>query len=371
MKRVLHISKFYHPYYGGIEDVVRTIVKELKPYYEQQVVCFNHERGDILEVVDDINIYRIETLFNAGSQPLSVSYGWRLQKLINSFKPDIIHLHHPNPWAALCLGACNIHGAKLILHWHADILGQRYLYPLYKPFEHALLKRVDRVIATSDMYMKASLPLRSFHNKISILPNVINEDKLKYSANEEAAVKLVREKYHNKKIVFFVGRHVEYKGIAYLIEAERYIKEDCVVLIAGVGEQTAYLKNLAAGRERIRFIGRLSDEELKYHLYASDVFAFPSVDRREAFGVALAEALYCGLPAVSFEVKGSGALWINQNGKTGFIVENRNSREFAKAISKILSSDELRNNMSVAAREWICGNFMQEQIEPIMRQIYS
>jgi len=370
MKKILHISKFYHPYYGGIEDVARTIINELTPHFEQKIICFNHEKGDVHNL-NGVDVLRIGTHFSLGSQPISFSYKWQLQKLIKSYKPDIIHLHLPNPLIAIYLLSCKLYGAKIIIHWHADILGQKKFYAIYRPFEKKILAKSYKIIATSETYAKASIPLQPFLDKTSILPNVINEKKLELCPEEEVEIDKIRKKYDNKKIIFFVGRHVPYKGIDYLIEAEKRITTDCVILIAGIGEQTLYLKELAKDRDRIRFIGRLSNTELKHHLYASDVFAFPSINRSEAFGVALAEALYCGLPAVSFKIEGSGVLWVNQNEKTGFVVENKDVDEFAQAVSKILSSEELRTEMSKNAKDWIKTNFMKEQILSIINKMYS
>lgn len=370
MKKILHISKYFHPYYGGIEDVAKTIVDELKPYYEQRIICFNHEKGTIYDI-NGVDVLRIGTICTVASQPISLTYRKQLQKVIDDFKPDFIHLHLPNPLVATYILTLNLHQAKIISHWHADILGQKGFYTLYKPLEKKILEKSYKIIVTSEMYMNYSFSLKNFLNKTFILPNTVNEDKLRLYENEQTEVAKIKEKYRNKKIVFFVGRHVPYKGIDFLIDAEKYISEDCIIIIAGIGEQSGALKNKAGNRDRIKFIGRLSNNELKYYLHASTVFAFPSHNRSEAFGVALAEALYCGLPAVSFNVEGSGALWVNKNEQTGFVVENKNVAEFAKAISNILSSEELHNKMSTNAKAWIKTHFLKNQIVPIMNKIYS
>jgi len=370
MKKILHISKYFYPYYGGIEDVARTIVDELKPYYEQRIICFNHEKGTIYNI-NGADVLRIGTTCTIASQPISIRYRNILQKAIDSYRPDFIHLHLPNPLIASYLLTVNLKGAKIITHWHADILGQKGFYSLYKPFEYKILKKSYKIIATSEMYLNYSEPLKDFTSKTVILPNTVNESKLHLFVGEQEEIDKIKAKYDNKKIVFFVGRHVSYKGIDYLIDSEKYITNDCVILIAGTGELTAQLKNKVGDSNRIKFIGRLSNNELKYYLHASTVFAFPSMNRSEAFGVALAEALYCGLPAVSFNIIGSGALWVNKNGYTGIVVENKNPIEFGAAISKILSSDSLRDELSKNAILWVKSNFTKNQILPIMKKIYS
>lgn len=370
MKKILHVSKFYYPYYGGIEDVARTIIDELKPYYEQRIVCFNHEKGTIYNI-NGADVLRIGTVFTIASQPVSIKYRKKLQKMIDSFKPDFIHLHLPNPLIATYILTLNLHGAKIISHWHADILGQNSFYKIYKPFEQKLLEKSYKIIATSEMYQQNSIPLKMFADKTVILPNTVSENKLHLFEGEHEEIERIKAKFDNKKIVFFVGRHVPYKGIDYLIESEKFIKEDCVIVIAGTGEQTATLKDKVADNPRIKFVGRLSNNELKYYLHASTVFAFPSHNRSEAFGVALAEALYCGLPAVSFNIEGSGALWVNKHNHTGLVVENRNPQEFGEALSEILVSDKLRAEMSANAREWVRTHFLKDQISPIMNEVYS
>ena len=370
MKKILHISKYYYPYFGGIEDVAQTIVEELIPYYEQRVICFNHEKGFKHDTVG-VEITRVGTVYTFSSQPISQGYKNKLQNLINEFEPDFIHIHLPNPLIALLLLTVDLGRAKLITHWHADILDKKLFYLFCKPIEERILSRSYKVLTTSDMYKQSSLPLQSVQDITYILPNTINEPKFEPTSDEVLNVNRIKQKYNNKKIVFFVGRHVNYKGIDYLIEAEQYIEEDCVVLIAGSGDETLRLKNLAINKERIHFIGKISNEDLKHYLYASTVFAFPSHTRSEAFGVALAEALYCGLPAVSFHIEGSGALWVNKHNHTGLVVENRNAAAFGAAISTILASDELRTEYSKNAVAWVKTHFLKDQILPIMREIYK
>lgn len=370
MIKILHVSKYYYPYYGGIEDVARTIIDELKPYYEQRIICFNHEKGTIYNI-NGADVLRIGTTFTVASQPISITYRNILQKTIDSYRPDFIHLHLPNPLIASYILTLNLRGARIITHWHADILGQKGFYTFYKLLENKILKKSYKIIATSEMYVESSEPLKKFIDKIRILPNTVNETKLHLFEGEQEEILKLKNKYQNKKIVFFVGRHVGYKGIEYLIEAEKYISEDCVVLIGGTGELTASLKDKVGDNKRVKFIGRLTNNELKYYLHASTVFAFPSHNRSEAFGVALAEALYCGLPAVSFDISGSGALWVNKNERTGLIVENRNAENFGLAISKILSSDELRDEYSKNSISWVKANFMKDQIVPLLNEIYS
>ncbi len=365
-KRILHISKFYHPYYGGIEDVVYTIVNELKGDYEQRVICFNHERGFVRSMDNGIEIIRVNAPVSIASQPCSLSFLWKLQHEINSFRPDIIHIHFPNPLVAAYLLMVNTHGAKIVVHWHADIIGKKAMYTFVKPIEHKVLKRAYRIVATSKQYIAKSTPLQPFLDKIVIIPNTINESKLQFFKGEEKKINAIRDRYIGKKIVFFVGRHVNYKGVDYLIAAASQLPDDCVVLIGGTGVETENLRHLAKPLgDKVRFLGRLPNNEMKYYLCAATVFAFPSIDRREAFGVALAEALYCGTPAVSFYIDGSGTTWVNQHEKTGLVVQDKDADHYAQAIKKLLSDDELCKQYGDNAAEWVRAHFLKNQISQL------
>ena len=365
-KRILHISKFYHPYYGGIEDVVYTIVNELKGDYEQRVICFNHERGFVRSMDNGIEIIRVNAPISIASQPCSLSFLRKLQQEINRFRPDIIHIHFPNPLVAAYLLMVNTRGAKIVVHWHADIIGKKAMYLLVKPIERKVLKRAYCIIATSKQYIAKSLPLQPFLDKIVIIPNTINESKLQFFKGEEKKISAIRVTYRDKKIVFFVGRHVNYKGVDYLIEAASMLPEDCVVLIGGTGVETENLRHLAKPLgDKIYFLGRLPNNEMKYYLRAASVFAFPSIDRREAFGVALAEALYCGTPAVSFYIEGSGTTWVNQDGLTGIVVKEKDAVHYAEAISQLLGDDDLRKQYGEEAAKWVRAHFLKNQISQL------
>lgn len=370
MAKILHISKYYYPYYGGIEDVAQTIVRELKPFHTQKIICFNDRNITETDIVEDVEVYRIATVGTFFSQPIPKGYHTALKKLIKEFKPDYIHLHMPNPVVTLFLLNMDLSGIKLYIHWHADISGQKLLYSLYKDYENKLLLRADKIIATSQIYLEHSEPLRNFLYKSVIVPNTINEQKFPDKADDADKIEQIRKLYGNKKILFFVGRHVPYKGIEYLIECEKFVDDDCVFVVAGKGPLTKRLKTQAAHSDRIKFIGKISDEELRLYLKASYLFLFPSINRSEAFGVALAEALYCGLPAVSFDIEGSGVTWVNKNNYSGVVVKNFDKQAFARSINELLKKEDLRAELSRNAKSWVSDNFLTDKAFVALHEIY-
>ncbi len=371
MAKILHISKFYYPYFGGIEDVARTLVRELAKHHEQRILCFNDKNETVDEVVDDIPITRVGIVGTLSSQPLAPYFLRHLKRVLKVFQPDFVHLHLPNPLSAALLQTLRHHNHKLVVHWHSDILGQRLIYPLYRKSEQRLLEQAHRIFVTSEAYKDFSLPLHNHKDKTIVLPNIVSEEKMRMRPGDELLMQEIRERWGNKKIVFFVGRHVEYKGLRYLIEAEKQMTSDCVVLLAGEGPQTYLLKELAANSSRIHFLGRLSDDQLRCYLRVATLFAFPSHLRSEAFGVALAEALYCGLPAVSFNVEGSGVTWVNRDNETGFVLPNLDVRGFAEAVDRIVNDDALQQRLSQGASAWVRSQFLRENIVAPLKAVYG
>jgi glycosyltransferase involved in cell wall biosynthesis len=373
MKKILHIPNYYPPHKGGIEDVCYNIVSELKSCYLQEVICFNDFSKKQVDCFEKITVTRIGYLKKISSQAISLSYFYELKKKIGTFAPDVIHFHAPNPLVSLYLLSLIKRNTHLVVHWHSDIVDQKQLYRFYAPVERQLLKRAQAIIATSENYLTCSFPLSKFTAKSVVIANMIDTGKLdlQEQEGEDVIVKRIKDAYKGSKLILFIGRMVPYKGLEYLIKAAKEIRGNYKILLVGGGPLEDDLKKMAQDNSNIIFLGRVNDSDLRAYLHASDIFAFPSITKNEAFGIALAEALYCGLPAVCFNVQGSGVSWVNQHNRTGFVVENKSTAQLAEAINVLIQDDSCRMKMSEEAKCWARGNFLRKNAATKISEIYE
>ncbi len=369
--RILHSTNYYPPYVGGIGEVCYYIANSLVGQVEQLVVCTNDVGNRVEENVHGVEVHRAKSLCQIRRQQISTDLYGLLKCAFNEFQPDIIHLHMPNPLACLYILRLLPPHVKVIVHWHSDIIGQPVIYPLFKKYEKKILERADRIVVTSPTYAEGSLPLQPFKSKITLLQNIISKEKINITPEVLRDAEEIKHKYCDKPILFTIGRHVPYKGLTYLIEAERMINSDCVILIGGNGIITDQLKEQAKGRDRIKFIGYLDDAEMLRHMCAASIFAFPSITKNEAFGIALAEAMYCGAVPVTFTIEGSGVNWVSLNGVTGLEVANSDAKEYACAVDKLLNDKNLLEEFSKNAKKRVEDNFTLDAIKPLISDLYQ
>lgn len=361
--KILQVSNYYFPFIGGIEQVTRDCSDALKGEHEVKVFCFNHEKGDKIDEVDGVEIIRAGCFAKVASQSLSFSYGKLLKKTLREFAPDVVIFHYPNPFAAhfLLKRLKRLKNCKLIVWWHLDITKQKILGKLFKGQNKRLLRRADKVVATSPKYIEGSRFLQSVREKCVVIPCCVNDSRMHPGAGVLARAEELKKENEGKTVCLAMGRHVPYKGIEYLVRASKLLDENFLVWIGGRGPLTEELKALAAGDKKVTFLGRVENDELVSRILACDIFCFPSITKNEAFGIALAEAMAYAKPAVTFTIEGSGVNYVSLNGLTGIEVENRNVAAYAEAIKKLASDAQLRKTYGENAKRRVEELFTNEK----------
>lgn len=372
--KILQIGKRYFPYIGGIEQTSKDIATALRNDCEQRMICYNHNKGNSYDTVDGLDVVRVGCFATIASQPLSTSYSKILGKQIKDFAPDVIIFHYPNPFAAHCLlkKLKKYPKCKLIIWWHADIIKQKFIGKFFNRQNNKLLQRAWKVVATSPIYIEHSPFLMKYKDKCIVIPSCVDANRLELTEENKIKSREIRNCNAGKTICFGLGRHIEYKGFEYLIKAADKLDDSFKIYIGGEGKLTKELKKLAKNNKNIEFLGKLSDDDVKSYINACDIFCFPSITKNEAFGLALAEAMSFGKPAVTFTISGSGVNYVSLNGVTGIEVENKNAEQYAEAIKTLAQNSELREEYGAAAKERVQELFTQEVFsDNVVQLIFS
>jgi glycosyltransferase involved in cell wall biosynthesis len=233
----------------------------------------------------------------------------------------------------------------------------------------------------SQKIFSSVLPLASAHianssytaSLVKKLNSKLDVVAIPYGSSIPLAVQAPVQKSADEVKLLFVGRHIERKGISYLIEAMQKLPQNYSLTIVGEGDQTEALKKQAAGDARITFAGRLSSDALAATYATHDIFVLPAiVDSKgdtEGLGVVLLEAVAAGLPVVASAV--GGIVDVVQDGQTGLLVAQKDSTALAAAIARLHAepclAERLRTNATVAAKEY----FDWEQITQRTLALYN
>ncbi|MEO7063534.1 MAG: glycosyltransferase [Dokdonella sp.] len=352
--RVLHLGKYYAPERGGIERYLQALA-EWSVAQDDRVGVLVHQRAGrwrrTQDVIHGVDVRRAGCVAAPLYTPLSPGFPFELARALREIRPDLLHLHLPNPSCFAALASPAARRLPWIVHWQAEVAPDspnwrlRTAYRAYRPFEQAVLARASAVIATSQAYVDASIPLTPWHAKIVVIPLGIED------ATPVAPAPGLWPSPTGLRLLA-VGRLSHYKGFDVLIEALAQIA-DASLLLIGRGECERTLRALARERGlggRVAFAGELDDATLAAAYAAADAFVLPSLDRSESFGLVLLEAMRAGLAVVASAIPGSGVGTIVVDGETGLLVAPGDAQALSRSISRLRDDAPLRAKFGAAGR---------------------
>lgn len=362
--RILLLYKDYFPIEGGIENHIQLVAEGLRRRdVDARVLVTNTSVRTRREIINGVPVVKAGRLATISSAPISPAfYPWlyRLEK-----DTDVAHAHFPYPpgeLGQLLLGRSR----RFVITYHSDIVRQKVLGLIYRPFLWRVLRRADLITVSNPAYVQTSPFLRPFADKCRIIHHGTNLSRFTATPAATARAAAIQQRYTNRPLVLFVGRLRHYKGVDVLLKAMPQVQAR--LLIVGTGPMEAHWRQQARAdglTDRVTFLGRVSDEELPALYHAADVFVLPSTNRAETWGAVQVEAMACGLPVVCTEL-GTGTSYVNQDGVTGFVVPPKDPQALAEALNRLLANEALRRQMGAAgckrAREQFSQEAMVEQL---------
>ena len=303
--------------------------------------------------------------------PYIISGFFKCIGICRKFRPDVIHAHWPFPHAYIALGAAKLFKIPLVLNFHgAELLlirKKKWVKPLLK----FAIGQAQAVFANSSFTAGKIKALRNVDVEWSPYGTTLESGST--SAGNGGTSAIVPHPVNGKFKILFVGRHIERKGICYLIEAAKHLPRDQFeIRIVGVGDLTDKLKAQAAeiaDAAEIIFTGKLSPEELANEYRTANVFTLPAiVDSKgdtEGLGVVLIEAMELGLPVVASNVGGIPDVVVD--GVSGILVPEKDPEALAGAYRRLAAEPELVKQLLEGAQKRIAECFSWDKI--VERQI--
>lgn len=369
MIKVLQLTKFYPPFWGGIEAVTHQLTEGLiDEGFNCDVLCANTELKNSEEYFNNkYNVIRAASFGRLFSTSVSFALIKCLFKIHKNYQ--VIHVHLPDPLTAFALFLVKP-SCKIVIHWHSDIIKQKLLLKLFLPVQHWLLKRADVIIGTSPKYIQESFQLKEYLHKCVPVPIGSAIDT---RVNEKDILQL-KAKYNNRKIIFALGRLVYYKGFEFLIKAAANLPDDYVVLIGGTGPLHNYLNKLIDKyqlSDKVKLIGKIPQHKLALYYQSCLLFCFPSTHASEAFGVSQIEAMMFGKPVISTEIPRSGVSWVNQHMHSGIVIEKENAAAISKAILLLANDYKLYHQLCIDAKNRYQTHFKPDKMIKSVASIYK
>jgi len=259
---------------------------------------------------------------------------------------DIIHLHEPL-MPMLCTTVLRLSKTANVGTFHA-CHGQPG-YDFAKPFGRWMLKRwfrkLDGKIAVSKPAME--FVHGYFPGYYNIIPNGVDIDHF------SPDVSPIDEFVDDKLNILFVGRLEKRKGVKYLLEAFRQVKQEIPnsrLIIVGPGTRLRHKYEkyvMRSGLKDVVFTGLVPYEELPRYYKTADVFCAPATGR-ESFGIILLEAMAVGKPIVASNIEGYAN--VVSHGVDGLLVPPADKGSLAQALISLLTDGSLRQEMGVKGR---------------------
>jgi len=367
--KIVHIYHHYWPVIGGLENVVKALAEGMARLgHEVHVITSTYGAGGRPreEVVNGVHVHRARSV-RLGYPDLTypLEYPGDLLK-----SADVVHGHSQNSlFTVKIIERAKRLGVKTVMHFMAvDALNDhpnmliRWLGPHYA---RILLRKA---VAVTDVPLARSLRDQELLRKYGVEAKYVPDEIHSWFITHRYSGDNFREKYGiYNDYVLYVGRLHPLKGIAVLIHAMAYIKEqkgpDLVVI--GPGDNAPYLslaKKLGVD-DKVHFLGFVDEETKIGAIDAATAVVIPSISNYvEVYPMAITEAWARGKPVIATKV--GGIPYCVRHMENGVLVPPRDPKALAEAILLLANDKELAKKLGAVGRRDV--HTWEEIIETLM-----
>jgi glycosyltransferase involved in cell wall biosynthesis len=326
--RIVYVCPRYPPSRGGVETHVSEIASRLaRRGHEVEVLTQARDDADEVEELAGATVRRFPTVVLAGRRAIP----WRLWRYLRAGSWDVVHAHDFGRPTALAAAFPGPEPLVFTPHFHGtgepETPTQRLLDRAHRRAIRLILGRAACVICVSEA--ESELLLHDFPSAIERLV-VIPNGTSRRPANDARRT--------HKPLILSVGRVESYKNIDALIAALTHLPAQFKLQVIGDGSARSALAAKAAEEgkgDRVEFLGQVDDGRLDRALAESGVLA--TMSDREAFGLAVLDALAAGVPVVASEIPAHRELCDRYGGENMRLLPlDASPVELARAIEAVM-----------------------------------
>lgn len=303
---------------------------------------------------------------------LIISEYFSASKIIRKEKISMLHAHWILPQGFIGVFLKRKYKIPLLVTIHGSDL-----FPLknklFRKMQGFVAKNADMITVNTEATKKELLGrFPEIANKVKVIPMGVDS-----SIFRKRAIKKPRE-YSKNKILLFVGRLSDQKGLQYLIDSMHDISRyepSIKLLIVGEGPYKKELEQRIHERgvdKHVEFLGSMHTNEIgRYHNFA-DVFVMPSLATKtgtEALGLSMLEAMSSGCAVIGTNI--GGIPFAIKDGFNGLLVRQKDSHELSHAVITLLKDKKKAGELGNNASKFVRKNYSWEKISKEFSKIYK
>ncbi|MEI6378405.1 MAG: glycosyltransferase family 4 protein [Candidatus Falkowbacteria bacterium] len=370
--KIAQIVSTFPPYKGGMGNVAYHFAWSLASFKHQISVLtplYGNEAAKKQEaLLPNLEVRRLKPVFSFGNAAI-------MSDLFKQLKgAEIIHLHYPFYGCAFLIAAYRRiidRRCRLLVHYHMDTRAQGWKGLVFKTYRYLLAPWVfrcaDAITCASLDYVKHG-DMAGFYAKHAAkfvqVPFGVDADKFHPGENQQ------------KQILFVGGldKAHYFKGLDILLEAFAGLSGPMIdyrLVIVGHGDLLPVYREMAVKlgvAERVDFRDQVNDAQLAEVYRESSFLVLPSINRNEAFGLVLLEAMASGLPVIASNLPGVRSVF--RNGQHGYLVRPGDTDDLGKKIWQLAANDQQYQMMRTAARELVLERYTWQKAAERLNELY-
>ena len=382
IKTILQIIPSLHS--GGVERGVIDTAIELKKQNFNSIVASSG--GAMVSQLDSLQIQHIQINLKT-KNPLKIYRNIKkINDVIVKHKIDLIHVRSRAPMISAYFACKKNINIKLVSTIHGPYsvnLGGNRILSKVKTYYNSFMLKSDAIITVSNFIKEyvlknyQSLFEESLKNKITVIPRGVDIKTFDPDSISISRTVNLTQKWNipeDKKIILFPARITSWKGHEFLIDSLKKVKNDyfCIFIGSDHGHE-AFCKKIKQKitdsnlGEKVKFLDNQKDMAVTYSV--ANIVISASI-KPEAFGRVAIESQ--AMKKITIATNIGGSLETIIDGKTGFLVKNKDTDDFAAKIDLALSlSNEDTKKIGEAARENIISNFTNQKMLDSTIEIYK